>query len=214
MGADFQRLTPHVAYYGYRYYDPVTGRCPSRDPIEEQGGVNLYAFIWNAGLTKYDILGLCNKDGSNEKPKCEAAADEGNVEYFFATVPKKGTDQSGLPLPLKVSATKLAKEGLEYVVTEATKGNAISGLLEKGATISTTTVVKVDIVGLYRCCVACKDGGVAWGPAQTHAAAVSNGEMYSLPDEYKDLKDDIDFELSDIVSTVKKICAGEIDPGY
>jgi RHS repeat-associated protein len=25
-------------YYGYRYYDPVTGRWPSRDPIEEEGG--------------------------------------------------------------------------------------------------------------------------------------------------------------------------------
>jgi integrase/recombinase XerD len=30
-----------VAYYGYRYFDPVTGRWPSRDPIEEEGGVNL-----------------------------------------------------------------------------------------------------------------------------------------------------------------------------
>ena len=26
-------------YYGYRYYDPVTGRWPSRDPIEENGGL-------------------------------------------------------------------------------------------------------------------------------------------------------------------------------
>jgi RHS repeat-associated protein len=34
-----------VAYYGYRYYDPVTGRWPSRDPIEERGGDNLYAFV-------------------------------------------------------------------------------------------------------------------------------------------------------------------------
>jgi len=24
-------------YYGYRYYDPVIGRWPSRDPIEEKG---------------------------------------------------------------------------------------------------------------------------------------------------------------------------------
>ena len=29
-------------YHGYRYYDPMTGRWPSRDPIEEDGGVNLY----------------------------------------------------------------------------------------------------------------------------------------------------------------------------
>ena len=45
-------------YYGYRYYDPQTGRWPSRDPIEEQGGVNLYAFVNNDGLNKWDYLGL------------------------------------------------------------------------------------------------------------------------------------------------------------
>jgi RHS repeat-associated protein len=37
-------------YYGYRYYDPVTGRWPSRDPIGESGGVNLYGFVENDGL--------------------------------------------------------------------------------------------------------------------------------------------------------------------
>jgi hypothetical protein len=26
-----------VSFYGYRYYDPVTGRWPSRDPIEGNG---------------------------------------------------------------------------------------------------------------------------------------------------------------------------------
>ena len=31
-----------VIEYGYRYYDPVTGRWLSRDPIGEEGGANLY----------------------------------------------------------------------------------------------------------------------------------------------------------------------------
>ena len=46
-----------VNYYGYRYYDPITGRWPSRDPIEERGGVNLYGFVENDGIGKYDVLG-------------------------------------------------------------------------------------------------------------------------------------------------------------
>lgn len=29
-----------LLYYGYRYYDASTGRWLSRDPIEEQGGLN------------------------------------------------------------------------------------------------------------------------------------------------------------------------------
>jgi RHS repeat-associated protein len=45
-------------YYGYRYYDPVTGRWPSRDPLEEKGGVNLYGFAGNSPISYIDILGL------------------------------------------------------------------------------------------------------------------------------------------------------------
>ena len=45
------------SYYGYRYYDPVTGRWPSRDPIEEWGGINIYAFGPNSPVTGFDILG-------------------------------------------------------------------------------------------------------------------------------------------------------------
>jgi RHS repeat-associated protein len=47
-----------VMYYGYRFYDPETGRWPSRDPIEEQGGVNLYGFVGNDGVNFFDLLGL------------------------------------------------------------------------------------------------------------------------------------------------------------
>jgi len=36
----------------------MTGRWPSRDPIEERGGVNLYAFVGNDGADRWDYLGL------------------------------------------------------------------------------------------------------------------------------------------------------------
>lgn len=45
-------------YYGYRYYDSVTGRWPSRDPMQEEGGVNIYNFINNNGINQIDVLGL------------------------------------------------------------------------------------------------------------------------------------------------------------
>jgi RHS repeat-associated protein len=49
-------------YYGYRYYDPLTGRWPSRDPIGEQGGMNLYGFVDNQPISRHDKLGLiCTK---------------------------------------------------------------------------------------------------------------------------------------------------------
>ena len=46
-----------VMYYGYRFYDPETGRWPSRDPIEEIGGINLYGFVYNSPLGWIDIKG-------------------------------------------------------------------------------------------------------------------------------------------------------------
>ncbi len=48
-------------YYGYRYYDPGTGRWPSRDPLGENhstGEFNEYAFVRNAASYFADLLGL------------------------------------------------------------------------------------------------------------------------------------------------------------
>jgi len=58
-----RRLPPRarsmgVRVYGYRDYDPVTGRWPSRDPIQERGGANLYGFVFNSSLNWTDAFGL------------------------------------------------------------------------------------------------------------------------------------------------------------
>ena len=44
-------------YYGHRHYNAETGAWLSRDPIEEQGGLNLYGFVGNNVLNKWDYLG-------------------------------------------------------------------------------------------------------------------------------------------------------------
>ncbi len=45
-------------YYGFRYYNPSTGRWLSRDPIGEQGGINLYGMVGNNSIDHTDTLGL------------------------------------------------------------------------------------------------------------------------------------------------------------
>lgn len=64
-----------LCYYGYRYYDPATGRWPSRDPIQERGGLNLYGFVDNDGLNQWDFLGLLSASAS----LCRALADTMNI---------------------------------------------------------------------------------------------------------------------------------------
>jgi hypothetical protein len=69
-----------VAVYGYRHYDPVTGRWPSRDPIEEEGGINLYGFVGNDSINKWDILGLSEEDCCTITLFADPPADERAVK--------------------------------------------------------------------------------------------------------------------------------------
>jgi RHS repeat-associated protein len=52
-----------LVYYGFRYYNAAQGRWPSRDPIAERGGANLYEFVGNNSITGFDYVGLL-VDGS------------------------------------------------------------------------------------------------------------------------------------------------------
>ncbi|MCF6313704.1 MAG: RHS repeat-associated core domain-containing protein [Verrucomicrobiales bacterium] len=77
-------------YYAFRYYMPETGRWASRDPIGEDGGINLYNFVGNDGVNKTDYLGLlkyihkytatssgdciCDKDNKTVKSSASATA--------------------------------------------------------------------------------------------------------------------------------------------
>jgi RHS repeat-associated protein len=62
--------TTGLYYYTYRWYDPLTGRWPSRDPIEEDGGANMYGFVSNNGVNSWDVLGLIM---NRPKYKCQCA---------------------------------------------------------------------------------------------------------------------------------------------
>ncbi len=47
-----------TAISGLRYYSPSLGRFINRDPKEEGGGLNLYAFCLNNGVNAWDYLGM------------------------------------------------------------------------------------------------------------------------------------------------------------
>ena len=62
-----------MSEYGFRYYIPAGGRWASRDPIGEEGGINLYGFVENAPPHRFDSLGLI---GSKKLRAC--------VSYIYA----------------------------------------------------------------------------------------------------------------------------------
>jgi RHS repeat-associated protein len=67
FSSKYQDAESGLYYYGYRYYDPQSGRWLSRDPIGEQGGLNLYGFVGNDGVNGVDLWGLVSKKGFIKK---------------------------------------------------------------------------------------------------------------------------------------------------
>ena len=62
FGTKFTDAETGLFYYGLRYYNPATGRWLSRDPIQEDGGINLYSFVRNNPIQTLDFLGLWGTD--------------------------------------------------------------------------------------------------------------------------------------------------------
>ncbi len=62
-GTKYTDMESGLIYYGHRYYDPRQGRFINRDPIEEEGGINLYGFVGNSPVNGLDFLGLCERGG-------------------------------------------------------------------------------------------------------------------------------------------------------
>ena len=74
-------LESGLVYYGLRYYSPILGRFINRDPIQEQGGVNLYGFVFNNPVSSLDVLGL-----SCDPPQTEELYREGNCIIYQVTI--------------------------------------------------------------------------------------------------------------------------------
>jgi len=52
-------------YYGERFYEPNLQRWLNRDPLGEEGGLNLYGFVGNDAVNAIDPLGLIFGDKSS-----------------------------------------------------------------------------------------------------------------------------------------------------
>lgn len=85
----FQDEETDLYYYGYRYYNASTGRWLSRDPIQEEGGVNLYGMANNDPVNEIDLFGLssisaCDKYKKElERLTKEIAAKQLNIKSIL-----------------------------------------------------------------------------------------------------------------------------------
>lgn len=100
-----------LLYYGYRYYNPTTGRWISRDPIDEDGGVNLYGFAKNAPQCNIDILGLLIGDCVIDKGEAQTQEDKD----WIVSVKKYANGKYGVTGGgWKVNANNKGPEGKKF----------------------------------------------------------------------------------------------------
>ena len=99
-----------LVYYNYRHLNPHDGRWISRDPIEEEGGWNLFAFAGNSPFLRVDALGLWKKEAGSEtiwsaekNDTLESlAVNEGRNKGDYVCIwPTEGTKDHGYPKKIK-----------------------------------------------------------------------------------------------------------------
>ena len=81
------------------YYNPEAGRWLNRDPIEERGGANIYGFVANDGINKWDYLGLDVRIHAQMQHNANGGTDyvlivgdDGNTNVMFVSVPNVAPD--------------------------------------------------------------------------------------------------------------------------
>jgi len=93
-------------YYGFRFYDPNLQRWLNRDPIAEDGGLNLYSFVANSPISTFDALGL----------DCDAGLGPGslNAENLAALETRTAAEIA------RAQARQAARKALESTRRQAT----------------------------------------------------------------------------------------------
>ncbi len=73
-GLEWEPAEFGISYYGFRYYNPDIGRWVNRDPIEEEGGLNVYGFVGNDPINSLDMLGMAKLKDIHELLEAVLAA--------------------------------------------------------------------------------------------------------------------------------------------
>lgn len=123
-----------LCFYGFRYYSPELGRWPSRDPISELGGFNLYAMVTNGAVQEVDVLGRELLGGPNATIGPAGPEAEG---WFKAINDYESCIQGCKPSTLEDNLDNAAQDGCYAALGGATftlKGTLrLRGNLQAGA---------------------------------------------------------------------------------
>lgn len=111
-----------LVYYGYRYYSPAFGSWISRDPIGEDGGLNLLAFVANAPINSFDPYGQSLFSVLPDPAEANAKATEAKIGTSLIQRIQDGVDnwdecQRFVSAAAQGDETEMLEVGLEVAKT-------------------------------------------------------------------------------------------------
>jgi RHS repeat-associated protein len=181
----YQDSLSGLYYYGYRYYNASTGRWLSRDPLEEQGGLNLYGILGNNLVNLWDLLGLtsCDKEweidvdsiimvttlktGATATVQDPESVIKGYIGDRVKDRIKEAAEKRNRFLTMLKEAQRTAKSFLGRV------GFVSEAVLSTGLMIDSISM-NVE----FRCCKCDGPGGLKW--EKMESGFESNGLWFSL----------------------------------
>ena len=110
-----KRIDPHTGLinFGRRDYDPATGRWIEPDPIGHADGPNLYAYVLNSPLTRFDAYGLFGRpeetfaEMRSKYPEYYAKRDERKAERRSGSNPFYKIGKACVNFVAKIDVTGL-----------------------------------------------------------------------------------------------------------
>ena len=116
-------------YYGYRFYDPGAGRWLNRDPIGEEGGVNLYGMVGNDAVNAFDVLG--QQGLVPDTAKLIIAGDVATLEAIGAS--EAAIQQAAINAGKKIAEEAIKRKAAEVAARKALEETAKRAAAEEAA---------------------------------------------------------------------------------
>jgi RHS repeat-associated protein len=145
--AEFLDTDSGLYNYGFRYYHPELGRWLSRDPFGENGGLNLYGFVKNKPVMRFDVLGTWDWDWAQYVPIC------GTVYAIIYTYPGESEDDYN---------GEIDCDGCDDEIAEINCANKIKAQLSKYLSNMANTGITKTAVDLTAAAASCFAGPPGW----------------------------------------------------